>query len=256
MASPLLQEVFGGRLIGKPLGLEQLDQEQLQQVASIAAGFTGLLSLFNIIGRFFWASLSDYLGRKLTYALFFLIGCTAYGLIPATGRLGSPVFFVAVFCVILTMYGGGFASIPAYLSDLFGTRMVGAIHGRLLTAWSFAGVFGPVLVNYINAYQIQRGVEQARAYDQTMYILASLLAVGFVCNLLVRPVHARWFRETGDQVRDRKIKVDPISVPIHLRTSSMANACLIPFWLLVLAPLAWGFWITVQQASVLLIGFR
>ena len=256
MASPLLQEVFGGRLIGQPLGLEQLDQEQLRQVASIAAGFTGLLSLFNIVGRFFWASLSDYLGRKQTYALFFLIGGIAYGLIPATGRLGSPVPFVAVFCLILTMYGGGFASIPAYLSDLFGTRMVGAIHGRLLTAWSIAGVFGPVLVNYINAYQIERGVDQARAYDQTMYILASLLAVGFVCNLLVRPVHARWFRETEDQERNRNIHRDPISVPIHLRSSSMANACLFPFWLLVLAPLAWGFWITVQQASVLLIGFR
>ncbi|MFM8406703.1 MAG: MFS transporter, partial [Pirellulaceae bacterium] len=147
MASPLLQEVFGGRLIGEPLAFEQLDSQQLQQVASIAAGFTGLLSLFNIVGRFFWASLSDYLGRQATFACFFALGCLGYASIPSLGHFGSVTLYVSVFCGILTMYGGGFATIPAYLADQFGTRMVGAIHGRLLTAWSVAGVFGPVRVN-------------------------------------------------------------------------------------------------------------
>ena len=157
MASPLLQEIFGGRLIGSSLEFDQLSAEQLKQVATVAAGFTGLLSLFNIAGRFFWASLSDYLGRKMTYALFFLLGFLAYASIPSLGQIGSITLFVAVFCLILTMYGGGFASIPAYLADLFGTQMVGAIHGRLLTAWSVAGVLGPVLVNYWNEYQIKAG---------------------------------------------------------------------------------------------------
>ena len=90
--------------------------------------------------------------------------------------------------IILSMYGGGFATIPAYLRDLFGTMQVGAIHGRLLTAWSVAGVAGPVLVNYIREYQIKHDVPKSEAYTVTMYIMAGLLVVGFVCNLLVRPI--------------------------------------------------------------------
>jgi MFS family permease len=101
--------------------------------------------------------------------------------------------FVAIFCVILTMYGGGFATIPAYLADLFGTQHVGAIHGRLLTAWSVAGVLGPVVVNYLRDYQLGRGVPAADAYSTTMYILAALLVVGFWANLMVRPVADRHF---------------------------------------------------------------
>lgn len=261
MASPLLQEIFGGRLMGNSLEFEQLDPDQRKQVASIAAGFTGLLSLFNIIGRFFWASLSDYLGRKNTYTLFFLIGCLAYSLIPLLGQLGNIIFFVATFCFILTMYGGGFASIPAYLSDQFGTQMVGAIHGRLLTAWSVAGVFGPILVNYINAYNIQNGVPTSRAYDQTMYILASLLALGFVCNLLVRPIQPRWFREPESTKPLQEELSTPVQPPKHttaLSKSSAAkpNGYLIPFWLAVLLPLAWGVWVTLKQAAVLFIGIH
>ncbi|MFM8323485.1 MAG: MFS transporter, partial [Pirellulaceae bacterium] len=145
------------------------------------------MSLFNIVGRFFWASLSDYLGRQATFACFFALGCLGYASIPSLGHFGSVTLYVSVFCGILTMYGGGFATIPAYLADQFGTRMVGAIHGRLLTAWSVAGVFGPVLVNYLNAYQVRSGVAPARAYDTTMYLLAALLAVGFVCNAMVKP---------------------------------------------------------------------
>jgi MFS family permease len=135
--------------------------------------------------------LSDYLGRKRTYFAFFSLGTLLYALAPFAGRIGSVVLFVAIFCVILTMYGGGFATIPAYLADMFGTRFVGAIHGRLLTAWSAAGILGPVLVNYIREFQLDRGVPPAQAYNVTMYVLASLLVAGFLCNLAVRPVAER-----------------------------------------------------------------
>ena len=143
-------------------------------IAAIAAGFTGLLSLFNIAGRIFWASLSDRVGRKATYAVFFLLGLALYASIPWTAATESLALFVAFFCVILSMYGGGFATVPAYLADLFGTRMVGAIHGRLLTAWSVAGVLGPVLVNYIRDYQLDHGIARAQVYSVTMFILAGL----------------------------------------------------------------------------------
>src|SRR3954467_14503196 len=111
-----------------------------------------------------------------------------YASAPTTGATGSIALFVAVYCVILTMYGGGFATIPAYLADLFGVQYVSAIHGRVLTAWSTAGILGPVLVNYIREFQLGRGVAPSDAYTVTMYVLAALLAIGFLCNLAVRPV--------------------------------------------------------------------
>lgn len=153
-----------------------------------AAGFVALLSLFNMLGRFFWASLSDGIGRKATYSTFFVLGIVLYALVPSTGRVQSVLLFVVGFLVIISMYGGGFSTIPAYLKDLYGTMHVGAIHGRVLTAWSAAGVLGPVLVNYIREYQIDRGVPKADAYNVTMYIMAGLLLLGLICNQLVRPV--------------------------------------------------------------------
>jgi MFS family permease len=157
-----------------------------------AAGFVGLLSLANMGGRFFWSSLSDRIGRKGVYGVFFLLGAVLYALVPATGRAGSVALFVLGYVVIISMYGGGFATIPAYLRDMFGTIQVGAIHGRLLTAWSVAGVLGPVLVNYIREYQIGHGVAKADAYTVTMRIMAALLVLGFVCNALIRAVDARF----------------------------------------------------------------
>jgi MFS family permease len=174
-ASPMIQEMFPG-VIG----------------AAAAAGFVGLLSLANMVGRFVWSSCSDIIGRRTTYMIFFVLGAALYALIPTTGRLGSVTYFVAFYAVILSMYGGGFATIPAYLRDLFGVMHVGAIHGRLLTAWSVAGVAGPVLVNYIREYQIAHGVAKANAYSVTMYIMASLLILGFVANYLVKPVDASY----------------------------------------------------------------
>jgi hypothetical protein len=170
-ASPMIQEMFPGR-IG----------------AGAAAGFVGLLSLANMVGRFGWSSLSDSLGRRRTYMIYFALGALLYAGVPSTGRGGQVVLFVLFYALIMSMYGGGFATIPAYLRDAFGTMHVGAIHGRLLTAWSLAGVAGPVLVNYLREYQLARGVAPRDAYSVTMYIMAVLLVLGFAANWLVGPV--------------------------------------------------------------------
>ena len=138
-------------------------------------------------GRFFWASTSDYIGRRNTYMIFFLLGMALYAAVPWTGKTGNVALFVLFYCIILSMYGGGFATIPAYLKDIFGTRYVGAIHGRLLTAWSTAGVLGPVLVNYIREYQIDHGVAKADAYSVTMYIMAALVVCGIPLQFLHAP---------------------------------------------------------------------
>ncbi len=180
-ASPMIQEMFTGRV-----------------TAAAAGGFVGLLSLANMGGRFFWSSLSDRIGRRATYATFFLLGPALYLLIPFTGRIGSVPLFVLSCAVIITMYGGGFATIPAFLRDLFGTMQVGAIHGRLLTAWSAAGIAGPLIVNTIRQYQIDHGVAKADAYTVTMYLMAGLLLIGLVCDLLLRPVDARHYYVATD----------------------------------------------------------
>jgi MFS family permease len=156
-----------------------------------AAGFVGLMSLFNMGGRFFWASTSDFIGRRNTYFVFMVLGFFMYCSVPYTGSIGSVAAFVICFLIIISMYGGGFATVPAYLKDMFGTRYVGAIHGLLLTAWSMAGIFGPVLVNYIREYNVTHGVPKAQAYNVTMYIMAGLLVIGFLCNLMVKAVHER-----------------------------------------------------------------
>lgn len=173
-ASVMIQEMFKGSI-----------------TPEAAAGFVGLLSLFNMGGRFVWSSASDYLGRKNTYFIFFALGTFLYSMLSSFSSTGNIVLFIAASAVILSMYGGGFSTIPAYLADIFGTKYVGGIHGRLLTAWSTAGVLGPVLVNYIREYQVSHGVAKADAYTTTLYIMACLLTVGFVCNLLMKEVHEK-----------------------------------------------------------------
>ena len=175
VASPMIQEIFAGKV-----------------TPETAASFVGLLSLFNMFGRFFWATTSDYIGRRNTYMIFFLLGIALYAAVPSIGAVGV---FVACFCVILSMYGGGFSTIPAYLRDVFGTFQVGAIHGRLLTAWSVAGVLGPQLVSYIRDHQINSGVPKAQAYSVTMYIMCALLLVGFLCNFAMKPVDPKYHRK-------------------------------------------------------------
>jgi len=180
-ASPMIQELFpaGAEGLGKGVG------------PAAAGGFVALLSLFNMAGRFAWSSLSDYLGRKNVYIIFLLLGAILYSLIPLTARTGSPLLFVAVCIVILSMYGGGFATMPAYLKDLFGTMQVGAIHGRLLTAWSAAGILGPMLVNYLRVHWQHRGAIGVSLYAPTMHLMSGLLLIALTCNLLIRPVHER-----------------------------------------------------------------
>ena len=173
-ASPMIQEIF------------QVSPKE-------GAIFVSLLSLFNMLGRFVWSSVSDYLGRKRTYIVFFGLGILLYPLIPAIGKLHNILLFDICFCIVLSTYGGGFATIPAYLRDLFGTMHVGAIHGRLLTAWSVAGVLGPVLINYIRDYQITTlGVPKSESYVVTMYIMAGFLCIGLFANLQVRAVDPKY----------------------------------------------------------------
>ena len=248
MASPMLQEIFAGSLIGHAeIGFSALDAGQKKQIATIAAAFVGLLSLFNIAGRFFWASISDRLGRKLTYATFFVLGIALYALSPSAAHGGHLALFVGGFCVILSMYGGGFATVPAYLADMFGTAYVGAIHGRLLTAWSTAGIVGPVVVNYIREAQIAEGVARAQVYDRTMYILSLMLLAGFICNLLVRPVAEHWFIKPGQSTAAEPI-VPPQSFGIGGGGLDVATFIA---WTIVALPLTWGVWITLNKALML-----
>lgn len=192
-ASPMLQETFGGRLFGEPsVGFAQFSDAQKAQAAVVGAAFVGLFSLFNIAGRFFWASLSDYIGRKLTYYTFFTLGFICYASAPTLATLGMLAVFAAAMCLIASMYGGGFATIPAYLADAFGTQFVGAIHGRLLTAWSTAGIVGPMIVNYMHDNRVAQGVPPDQIYHPIFYVLAGLLVAGFIANLLIRPTNKKW----------------------------------------------------------------
>jgi MFS family permease len=255
MASPMLQEIFGGKLIGHPeLGFTALSADQKVAIAAIAAGFAGLLSLFNIGGRFFWASLSDYIGRKNTYFVFFVLGIALYASAPFFAQIGSKLLFVGAFCIILSMYGGGFATVPAYLADMFGTQFVGAIHGRLLTAWSTAGIIGPVVVNYIREAQLAAGVPRAQLYDFTMYILCGMLIIGLICNFLVKPVNSKWYMSEEEvaklQAAGAKSAAGVPSSSFGIGKGDLDWKAAV-FWAFVGIPLAWGVWITLKTAAVL-----
>ncbi|MER5609489.1 OFA family MFS transporter [Micromonospora tulbaghiae] len=177
-ASPMIQDFF---------------REGGTSAVSVAAagGFVGLLSLFNMAGRFVWSSTSDVIGRKPIYVVYLGVGMVLYLVLALVGQT-STALFVLLASVILSFYGGGFATIPAYLRDLFGTFEVGAIHGRLLTAWSAAGVAGPLIVNGFLDAQGEPGTLTAAAYRPALFTMVGLLAVGLVANLLVRPVPQRY----------------------------------------------------------------
>ena len=211
-------------------------QEMFEVTPAAAAGFVGLLSLFNLGGRFLWSSLSDRLGRKATYAIYLGLGMALYAFVPATKSLG-PIPFVAATCVILSMYGGGFATVPAYLRDLFGTKQVGAIHGRLLTAWSLAALVGPTALTQMREARIARGIPKADAYSATMFGLVGLLALGFVANALVKVekksvAKAAIAEGAGDEA------------PVPLGRLALT-------WLVVLVPLGWGVSQVVTKALAL-----
>ena len=233
-ASPLIQEAFPGRV-----------------TPAAAAGFVGLLSLFNLGGRFAWSSLSDLIGRKPTYMIYLGLGMALYALVPSLARAGSLVPFVATFCVILSMYGGGFATIPAYLRDMFGTFQVGAIHGRLLTAWSVAGVTGPSIVTYIRDYEIARGVAKADAYSVAIYIMVGVLAIGFACNLLTRAVATRHHRASSPTAQAADVEASANAQPHTVLQARTSAARIASAWALVSVPLLWGVYQTFAKSLAL-----
>ena len=255
-ASPMLQETFGGALAGAPeLGYLEMKENAAiaARAAAVGAGFVGLISLFNIFGRFVWASSSDYLGRKNTYFIFFTLGAALYVLASFAADWKVMALFVLCFCIIASMYGGGFSTVPAYLADIFGTQFVGAIHGRLLTAWSTAGIVGPVIVNYLHDTRYAEGISPDQLYGQIFYILAGMLVVGFIANMLVRPVDPKWHMSEVE-VAAEQAKLMPAAENAggsYGIGRGGLDAKAVAFWTLVGVPLAWGVWQTLEKALVL-----
>ena len=225
---------------------------QKAAIVAAAAGLVGLISLFNSLGRLFWASLSDLLGRKTTYFIIFAAGVLLYGLLPTLGHLGIAALFVAAVCIIITMYGGGFATLPAYLADIFGTQMVGAIHGRLITAWSVAGVVGPALIAGLRQAELDHGAAKALVYDTTLYIMAGLLLVGLICNALVRPVDEKHWMSEADLARERALQHEDRDAAGAETAARGAFGLLgVLGWLAVGLPFAVGLLIALQKAAAL-----
>jgi MFS family permease len=251
MASPMFQEVFGARLLGHDVHAA-LSASQKAAIVASAAGLVGLLSLFNSLGRIFWASTSDFLGRKNTYYVFFALGIVLYSALPTLGHLGLATLFVVSLCIILTMYGGGFATIPAYLADLFGTQMVGAIHGRLITSWSVAGIVGPALIAGIRETELANGVAKNLVYDATLYVMAFLLFCGLLCNLFVRPVNPRHFMSADELARERALQHEHVSTAeAQSAARGRFGALGIVAWAAVGIPFAIGLYIALQKAATL-----
>jgi len=257
-AAPMLQETFGGALIGQPdLGFADVkkDEALTTAAAAVGAGFVGLISLFNIFGRFAWATSSDKLGRKRTYYIFFVLGALMYCTATYVAGFKSLALFVGAFCVIASMYGGGFATIPAYLADMFGTQFVGAIHGRLLTAWSTAGILGPVVVNYMHDTRLEAKVPFDQIYAPIFIVLAGLLVVGFIANFLVKPVDEKYYMTDAELEAERKLaheKSEAANVggSVANNTSQSASHPMLVMlvWALVLIPISYGIWSTIQKA--------
>ncbi|HEX4742939.1 MAG TPA: OFA family MFS transporter [Caulobacteraceae bacterium] len=246
MASPMFQDVFGGRLVGLPRGT-LLDADQRAQVAVAAAGLVGLISLFNSLGRLFWASASDHIGRKRTYAIFFVLGAGLYACLPSLAHLGLAAAFVGAVCLIIAVYGGGFSTLPAYLADIFGTRFVGAIHGRVITAWSVAAVIGPAFIASLRQSQLHAGVPRVQVYDVTLYAMAVLMLVGLACNLLVRPVaDTHCLEELAEPEAPATCATDIAARDERLGLVGVAA------WLAVGVPFAIGLFIALQKAAALL----
>jgi MFS family permease len=229
VASPMIQEIFAKRI-----GPEA------------ATGFVGLLSLFNLLGRFVWSALSDRLGRKPTYAIFLSLGPLLYLMLPLAGRISSVPLFVGFLAVIMSMYGGCFAAIPAYLSDVFGIRYVSAIHGRLLTAWSCAGIAGPAIINYIHKANLQvPDADPARAYDSALWLVGAVLSIGFVANLLVKPVAATLL---SGQAKPASLATGSRTVTQLPQAQTWPWVSILLAWVAVGVPLLWGVSMTLRNA--------
>jgi MFS family permease len=255
-AAPMLQETFGGILINQPeLGFADIKKDDLltASAAAVAAGFVGLISLLNIFGRITWASSSDKLGRKQTYFIFFVLGALLYAVAAWGAGMKSMAIFVASLCVIVSMYGGGFATIPAYLADMFGTQFVGAIHGRLLTAWSTAGILGPVIVNYMHDMRLEAQVPFDQIYGPIFYVLAAMLGIGFIANLLVRPVADKYFMTDAELAAEKKIAHEQAAPKTKaLEAMGALGSWIAVFaWVAVIIPISYGIWSTLQKAWAL-----
>jgi MFS family permease len=263
-AAPMLQETFGGKLIGQPdLSFADIKADEALTVAAAAvgAGFVGLISVFNIFGRIGWATSSDKLGRRNTYFIFFVLGALMYITATYAANHHQLALFLVAFCVIASMYGGGFATIPAYLADLFGTQFVGAIHGRLLTAWSTAGIVGPVIVNYMHDVRLEAKTPFADIYAPIFLTLAALLGIGFVANLLVRPVASKYFMTDAELAAEQalgKAQTPGKAKDVNAKVVNLAgNGKASPAWLVrlawlaVLIPITYGISMTVQKAWAL-----
>jgi len=262
-AAPMLQETFGGALIGQAgVGFDEVKKDAVltAAAASVGAGFVGLISIFNIFGRFAWATSSDKLGRKRTYYIFFILGVLMYCTATYVAGFKSLALFVGSFCVIASMYGGGFATIPAYLADMFGTQFVGAIHGRLLTAWSTAGILGPVVVNYMHDTRLEAGVPFDQIYGPIFLALAGLLVVGFIANWLIKPVAEKYYMTDAELELEHQLAHEKSLAANGGKLATNAAMTLKPanhpvltafVWALVLIPISYGVWSTLQKAWVL-----
>lgn len=251
MASPMLQDVFGAKLLGIDSATE-LTAAQRGAIAAAAAGLVGLISLFNSLGRIFWASLSDKLGRKTTYYTFFVLGIILYCLLPTWGHIGLPALFVASICIILTMYGGGFSTVPAYLADIFGTQMVGAIHGALITAWSAAGIVGPAIIASLRQVQLDHGVARNLVYDRTLYIMAFLLFCGLICNFFVKPVDKKYWMTDEELAAERSLQhEDRVESNAETAARGSPGVGTVVAWLAVGIPFCIGLLIALQKAVAL-----
>jgi MFS family permease len=262
-AAPMLQETFGGALIGQAgVGFDEVKKDAVltAAAASVGAGFVGLISIFNIFGRFAWATSSDKLGRKRTYYIFFILGVLMYCTATYVAGFKSLALFVGSFCVIASMYGGGFATIPAYLADMFGTQFVGAIHGRLLTAWSTAGILGPVVVNYMHDTRLEAGVPFDQIYGPIFLALAGLLVVGFIANWLIKPVAEKYYMTDAELELEHQLAHEKslaanggkLATSTAMSLKPANHPVLTAFvWALVLIPISYGVWSTLQKAWVL-----
>ena len=252
IASPMLQEIFGGRLIDRPgVAFTAFDDADKVAAAAVGAGFVGIISLFNIVGRFLWATSSDRLGRQRTFAVMTAFGALLYGLAAPALIGGSIGLFILVFCICASMYGGGFATVPAYLADIFGTKYVGAIHGRILTAWSTAGIVGPLIVTRLRDHLIATGMPRDQVYEPIYWVLAILLVAAFLLNLLIRPVDPR-FHIPADTVETGAPAAEVSSRAPDSDDGPRGSGWLPLAWTAVGLPIAWGIYETVAKAAVLL----